>query len=78
MSTNLEIQLAAGHLRPISSSADSLDSKEQHSQMFNHAPPTRPKKDYGGMNMSSFLMTIIKNKGVERRPVEVNKCYGKN
>lgn len=48
VSANLEKQLAAGHLGPITPSADSLDSKEQHSQMFNHATPSRPKKDYKG------------------------------
>jgi hypothetical protein len=78
VSAILKMQWAARHLGPISSSADSLDSKEQHSQMFTHVIPTRPKEITGGINMSSFLMTVIRSKRVQGHPVEVNKFYGKS
>lgn len=40
--------------------------------------PPGLKKITRGINMSSFLITVIRSKGVDWHPVEVNRCYGKN
>lgn len=73
----LKIRWAARHLGSISS-VDLLDSKEQHSQMFTHTIPNRPKEIISRINMSSFLKTVIRGKGAEKYLAEVSKCYGKN